>query len=564
MKKHLLTSVALTALFGGSAMAADMPLKAPPPPPCPICNWDGFYIGVNAGGAIAHNPATDSVSMSPTGVVNLGGGGTAPGVANPLASASFAHSPAGGVAGGQIGFNHQFGSWVLGAEADWDWTGQRDTLQSQNFLASSVNVAPATLAYSDQQKLDWLATVRGRVGWAQDSFLWFVTGGAAFGRVESNYALSVNQLASGTGTFGVANAAASFSTTRTGWTLGGGVETSLARFGAPNWSTKIEYLYVDLGSVSNSFATTVPTAANPGGPSTYTMTSASSIHDHIVRFGVNYRFGGTGSAPAASAYASTACPTCTWGGFYVGANVGGSIGHDASHDNVSLFPTGIPGGGVAPGIVNPLSDVAFVHSPIGAVGGGQLGFNWQVGKWVLGAEGDWDWSGERDTLQHQNFFASSVNVAPAQLGYSDEQRIKWLATARARLGWAQDCFLWYVTGGVAWGGVESNYAFQVTQLGGTPTFGTEGAAASFNATKTGWTVGGGVESSLAWMGASNRWSSKLEYLYVDLGSMTNAFTVANSSAGVGTVAAGSAYTFSSTSSIHDHIIRVGVNYRFGG
>jgi outer membrane immunogenic protein len=559
MERQFLLGAAMIISLGGSAMAADLPVKARPVPTCPTCYWDGFYLGVNLGGGIGHDPANDSVSIFPPGVVNLGPGGVAPGVTNPLASASYTHSPAGAVGGGQIGFNRQFGSWVLGAEADVDWVGQTDTFGNQNFLASSVNVAPATLTYNNQQKIDWIATLRARAGWTQDCFLWYVTGGAAFGQVESNSALSVTQTAAGTGTFGVANAAAGFSTTRTGWTVGGGVETSLARWGAPNLSAKVEYLYVDLGNVSNSFATTALGTTTPGGPATYTMASSSNIRDHIIRVGLNYRFGGAGFAPAAApAMVSAACPNCNWGGFYIGGNVGGSIGRDPSHDAVTILPTGIAGGGVAPGVVNPLSDVTFTHSPAGAIGGGQIGFNWQISKWVLGVEGDWDWSGQTDRLARQNFFASSVNVAPAQLAYNDEQKLSWLATARARAGWAQDCFLWYVTGGAAWGRVESNYALQITQLGGAPTFGTEGGALGTSTTKTGWTIGGGVETVLSWLGASNRWSGKLEYLYVDLGSVANSFTVANSAV------PGSIYTFSSNSSVRDHIVRVGLNYHFGG
>jgi len=189
--------------------------------------------------------------------------------------------------------------------------------------------------------------------------------------------------------------------------------------------------------------------------------------------------------------------------------------------------------------------------------GGQIGYNWQSSNWVLGVEADWDWSGQRGTTSVQNFIASSVVVAPAQLAYSDEQKIKWLATLRGRLGWSYDYWLWYVTGGVAFGEVESNYNFQISESVGA-TFGPVAAAASSSTTKTGWTVGTGVETSLAWFGASNRWSAKLEYLYVDLGSVSNSFTVPN------TGVPGSSYTISSSSDIHDHIIRAGLNYRFGG
>ena len=70
MKKYLLLSVALTTVFGGSAMAADMPLKAPPLPTCYACNWTGFYFGVNAGGSFGHDASQDTISLNPAGLPN--------------------------------------------------------------------------------------------------------------------------------------------------------------------------------------------------------------------------------------------------------------------------------------------------------------------------------------------------------------------------------------------------------------------------------------------------------------------------------------------------------------
>jgi outer membrane immunogenic protein len=278
MKKHLLASVALAALFGGSAIAADLPVrKAPPPLVCPTCTWGGFYIGGNVGGSIGWDRTYNSTSLLPPG--------PSPGVTNPISTLSYTHSPAGAVGGGQIGFNWQAGSWVFGVEADWDATSQRDNVESHAFLASTVVVAPAALNYTDEQKIKWLATARARLGWAHDCFLWYVTGGAAWGKVDSNYTFE----ATGSAVFATAASAASFSTTRSGWTVGGGVETSLAWMGVPgnNWSFKLEYLYVDLGTVTNSF--TVPLVATL--TNSYAFTSSSHIRDHIIRVGLNYRFG---------------------------------------------------------------------------------------------------------------------------------------------------------------------------------------------------------------------------------------------------------------------------------
>ena len=283
MNKHLFASAALLVLFGSSAMAADIPVKARPAPAlCPSCDWNGFYIGFNLGGSIGWDGTTNAIALSPNA--------PSAGVTNPIHALSYTQSPAGAIGGGQIGYNWQGGKWLFGIEADWDATSQRETVNSHAFLASTVVVAPASIDYSAEQKIKWLATARGRLGWTNDCFLWYVTGGAAWGKVDSNYNFQVTGLNAGGATvFGTAPFAGGFSSDRFGWTIGGGVETSLAWFGAStnNWSAKLEYLYVDLGTVNNSF--TVPLTTTPA--AFYTFASSSHIRDHIIRVGVNYRFG---------------------------------------------------------------------------------------------------------------------------------------------------------------------------------------------------------------------------------------------------------------------------------
>ncbi len=120
--------------------------------------------------------------------------------------------------------------------------------------------------WSSEEKIEWLTTWRARLGWAHDCYLWYITGGVAWAKIETNYTLFLDARAhwwrcrSGTGSrycgdcrWGVA--AANFSTTRTGWVLGGGVETDIGALfglGGHNWSMKLEYLYVDLGNVDNT------------------------------------------------------------------------------------------------------------------------------------------------------------------------------------------------------------------------------------------------------------------------------------------------------------------------
>jgi len=244
--------------------------------------------------------------------------------------------------------------------------------------------------------------------------------------------------------------------------------------------------------------------------------------------------------PVKAALAPPACPPCNWTGFYFGGNVGGSIGVSRTVDAMSGFPAGA-------GAVNPFLTVGDTRALLGAIGGGQIGYNWQSGHVVIGVEADWQASSEKSTLT--GTWGSLTGGGGLILGASDEEKIRSIGTARARLGWANDDYLWYVTGGGAWGSIRSDYT--LTSNAPATTFASP-ASASFTTNKGGWTVGAGVETCLGW-GVGNHWSAKLEYLYVNLGTVNNAFTTP-------ITAAGTFATFTSSNRIEDHIIRVGLNY----
>jgi outer membrane immunogenic protein len=153
----------------------------------------------------------------------------------------------GAVAGGTAGFNWQIGHAVLGLEGDVDWSNLNGTTTSA--------LCPAGCTTNN----DWLATARGRAGYAFDRFMPYVTGGAAFGDIK----------ASTPGFAGV-------SQTNTGWTAGGGVEFALTN----NWTAKAEYLHVDLGNMNCGFSCGVAAG------------NSVSLKSDLVRGGVNFRFGG--------------------------------------------------------------------------------------------------------------------------------------------------------------------------------------------------------------------------------------------------------------------------------
>jgi outer membrane immunogenic protein len=305
----------------------------------------------------------------------------------------------------------------------------------------------------------------------------------------------------------------------------------------------VEYLYVDLGSVSVSFSSAL--GAGLVGSPLQTTTSSYTIRDHIVRFGLNYRFGAgsLGDTPSTSPMFYKAPPAVaahSWTGLYAGLNGGASLGRNHTSDTT-----------LVPGQAFPVFGAdSFNNAPIGGIFGGQVGWNWQAApSWMVGLEADAQWSGQ--SVSACVSACLPAGAAGTLLSLNDEQKLTWFGTARGRIGWiAPSGTLWYATGGAAWGHVE-----QTLTLTGTPGFFAAGttSVASFAHDRVGWTVGGGVEAPL-----TGNWSVKAEYLYVDLGSVSDSFSTA---LGAG-IAPPTAQTTTSSFNIRDHIVRFGVNYQF--
>jgi outer membrane immunogenic protein len=258
MKNLLLVGVAFSVM-SAAASAADLPRAAykAPATVAPVTdNWTGFYLGGNVGYGIGRNP-TDIGEYSPFPTV--------------FNFSSTKLSPAGVLGGGQIGYKWQWmPSWVLGVETDFQGADQKDSSCTFECFGEGIDT---------RQKLNWFGTARGIIGWAAGSDLWYFTGGYAYGKVESDGDFFANPA-------GVL-AAGSLSATKSGWTVGGGVETRLWN---SNWSTKLEYLYMDLGHTSYDLMSTIAGVNNlPSGSPLFKVDSA--IRDHIFRVGVNYRFG---------------------------------------------------------------------------------------------------------------------------------------------------------------------------------------------------------------------------------------------------------------------------------
>ncbi|WP_292533547.1 outer membrane beta-barrel protein [Methylocystis sp.] len=298
MKKSL-SAVALALALTGPALAADLPhYKAPPPPPPPPPPmWTGFYVGLNAGGGWASSTNT-RITSAP--IYNPAGFNPDIVLRAALSGSALigGNNNGGFLGGGQIGYNWQFynGAVVAGVEADIQGIASNNSSRTAWNAVVTLNGDPLSTVYNVSNRLDYIGTVRGRLGWLfTPTFLLYGTGGLAYGGVQSSVSmLQFRDVGLGSQLFGLTSGA--FSDTRVGWTVGGGVEWMFW----PNWSAKVEYLYYDLGNVN--YAAGVLVGSNFGF-SRYGIAPQinNRYNGNIVRAGVNYHFN-WGAAPVVAKY----------------------------------------------------------------------------------------------------------------------------------------------------------------------------------------------------------------------------------------------------------------------
>ena len=263
MKRILLGSAFASIVALTSAFAADMAVKYKAPVAvAAVYGWTGGYVGLNAGYSWG-NAETTLLPLS-------------------IAASRVKQDVNGGVFGVQAGYNWQMHpNWVIGVEADVQVTGQRGD-RSGPLASLSIPsclgdcTLQATISGNTNSSLPWFATFRGRAGVLVDpTWLLYGTGGLAVGEVKygQQLALTIQQIRPVVLAAVTATTPAVFDTqSRIGWTLGAGTEKKLSQ----NWSAKLEYLYVDLGTKSY-----------------FNSTQDVRFRDHIVRAGVNYAFSPT-------------------------------------------------------------------------------------------------------------------------------------------------------------------------------------------------------------------------------------------------------------------------------
>jgi outer membrane immunogenic protein len=263
-------AISVLAISSISAFAADLPMrtKAPPMAPIPVYSWTGFYVGGNVGYAWGNGDTFVNPLPSAATFVNL-----LPQTLSP--------DPKGVIGGVQAGYNWQSGQFVLGVEADIQGADVKGDARQSPIIQNNGTPFPGAGFLNVHERLNWFGTARLRAGYTPvDRLLLYVTGGVAFGDVD--YSAQTDFRPVGTEQY-----PAAFSRTKVGWTAGAGAEWAFAQ----NWSAKAEYLFMDLGNES--------TIANPIPPlPPFQVGYSWKTQDHIVRLGVNYKFGPGGPVVA--------------------------------------------------------------------------------------------------------------------------------------------------------------------------------------------------------------------------------------------------------------------------
>lgn len=254
-----------------AAQAADLPFKAPVYAP-PLWSWTGFYVGANAG--YSWGPWD---SANPPGITNFPTGTGFTNTVSPKVN--------GWLGGLQAGYNWQKGHLVFGLEGDIQITGERasDPGSASSIavtnpclpFANCVTTTTTTSTVTNDWKLPWFSTLRGRLGVTADpTLLLYATGGLAIAGTQYANSTVVTSVSTGAapGSATLVNSSLSESSTRAGVAIGAGIEKAFAR----NWTVKAEYLYLDFGTHTFLAGTGFDTSVR--------------LRDHIARLGINYKF----------------------------------------------------------------------------------------------------------------------------------------------------------------------------------------------------------------------------------------------------------------------------------
>ncbi|MFZ2315039.1 MAG: outer membrane protein [Gammaproteobacteria bacterium] len=232
-------------------------------------NWSGFYGGIN-GGYIWSHANTKVIPLPEPAQLPPGDGNTQP--------SSMSVSMSGSILGGQIGYNWQIRTYpqvYFGLETDMNWSSLKGSATGDAVGNAVEHLEVFNNALSAQQKVQWFGTLRGRLGFSPtNSLLIYGTGGLAYGSMKEMADVDYVPGGYGDGQYPLTR-----SFTRIGWTAGGGIEWAIKQ----NWSVKLEYLYIDLGSTSGIADPVIP---NPPFQAQYKWANPAQL----IRLGLNYHF----------------------------------------------------------------------------------------------------------------------------------------------------------------------------------------------------------------------------------------------------------------------------------
>jgi opacity protein-like surface antigen len=350
-----------------------------------------FYLGGHGGYGWADNPSSVPVQL----LFDVGAG-TVDGTRSN-----------GWIAGGHLSHNWQYDRFVTGLELD---LSAADIKGNSNTAAIAIGGPGSTGTVVFDEKVKYLGTVRGRLGWLPtETVLLYGTAGLAWERFERAETVS-QTIATGTITNRSVEPSDHF-----GWVAGAGGEVML---GSSNWVGRLEYLHYDFGRVNFDLAL----AASLAGQSFSAAQTAGRQTIDVVRAGVSYKFGPEVAAVVAAPAMYTKAPRMppplqSWAGFYLGAHAGYGW---KDNDFSTNFSSNTFIGGI---------------SSRGWLGGGQAGYNWQYARAVAGLEIDGSATGIK---------GNSLAVTSGFLTETLADNVKYLGTVRGRLGWTPvGSWLWY-------------------------------------------------------------------------------------------------------------------------
>jgi len=377
---RLVAAIMVIVAYWAPVRAGDLPAEARPLDAA--LSWTGFYFGEHIGAASSYGAWNSATGiLAKTAISPLQGSGV----------------NGGAISGIQLGYNRQIGAFVIGAEAD----------ISFGTISGVAGCARAT--FTCLTTINQLSTVAARFGYATDNFLFYSKAGGAWAEVDretSSIIPATTDVFEG-------------SESLRGWTVGLGAEYAFN----PGLSAKIEYDFVDFGNKSLSMTDLVGNISN--------VTIGQNAH--LVKLGLNHRLDAVPLFDSGAPAGGIPLPDWSWTGFYVGAHASGGFGTNewATSSTTALKAISTNGAFIGAGANQ------------GLLGGGQVGFNYQFGRWVAGfeiADGAGDIEGSAKCL---------TNVAN-KTSFTCVNDVSSIGTVTGRLGETWGNLLIYSKGGMAW------------------------------------------------------------------------------------------------------------------